>query len=140
MRAIHPSGLFGRHVGERSRDELGWLGRLALARQTRSDAKAYEPYLAGCGVHQDVARLNIFVDEPLCVEPTERNRQADRDPQKLGHFPRLPYEPSQEFTAGIVEQKRQSSVLASKRTRPHRPGGVEFVPEQILVFEALETL
>lgn len=34
----------------------------------------YEPYLAGCGVHQDVARLHIFVDKPLGVEPTERTR------------------------------------------------------------------
>jgi hypothetical protein len=73
------------------------------------------------------------------MKPTERNRQADRDPQKLGHFPRLPYEPSQELTAGIVEQQRRSSVLTSKPTRPHCPGGVEVVPELILVIEALET-
>src|SRR5262249_5928739 len=113
---------------------------LALTRQPRRDAKAHEPDLAGCGVHQDVARLHIFMDKPLCVEPTERTRQTDCDPQELGHFPRVPYEPSQELTAGIVEQKRQSSVSASQPTRPHRPGGVEFVPEQILVFETLETL
>ena len=39
-RTIHASGLFGRHVGECARDELGRCGRLALARQARRDAKA----------------------------------------------------------------------------------------------------
>ena len=38
-RAVHPSGLFGGHVGERAGDGLGRLGRLALARQTRGDAE-----------------------------------------------------------------------------------------------------
>ena len=42
-RAVHPPGLFGRHVGERSGDDLGRLGRLALARQARGDAEACEP-------------------------------------------------------------------------------------------------
>ena len=32
-RAVHASGLFGRHVGERAGDGLGRLGRLPLARQ-----------------------------------------------------------------------------------------------------------
>ena len=38
-RAIHPSGLFGRHVGECAGDGLGRLGRLALARKARGDAE-----------------------------------------------------------------------------------------------------
>ena len=46
-RAVHPAGLFGRHVGERAGDDLGRLGRLALARQARGDAEAGEPDLAG---------------------------------------------------------------------------------------------
>ncbi len=33
-RAVHPSGLFGRHIGEGAGDELGGLRPLALARQT----------------------------------------------------------------------------------------------------------
>ena len=39
-RAVHAPGLFGRHVGERAGDDLGRLGRLALARQARGDAEA----------------------------------------------------------------------------------------------------
>ena len=42
-RAVHASGLFGRHVGERPRNRLGRIGRLALARKPRSDAKARQP-------------------------------------------------------------------------------------------------
>ena len=45
-RAVHPPGLFGRHVGERAGDGLGRLGRLALARQARGDAKPGEPHVA----------------------------------------------------------------------------------------------
>src|SRR5229473_6202899 len=36
-RAIHPPGLLRRHVRKRSGDELGRFGRLALARNPRSD-------------------------------------------------------------------------------------------------------
>ena len=42
-RAVHPAGLFGRHVGERPGDHLRRRGGLALARQTRGDAEAGEP-------------------------------------------------------------------------------------------------
>ena len=45
-RAVHPSGLFGRHVGERAGDDLGRLGRLALARKPRGDAEPGQPDLA----------------------------------------------------------------------------------------------
>ena len=44
-RAVHSSGLFGRHVGERAGDDLGRLGRLPLARQARGDAEPGEPHL-----------------------------------------------------------------------------------------------
>ena len=45
-RAVHPSGLFGCHVGERAGDGLGRVGRLALARKARGDAEPGEPALA----------------------------------------------------------------------------------------------
>ena len=38
--AVHSSRLLGRDVGERPSDELGRLGRLALARESRGDAEA----------------------------------------------------------------------------------------------------
>jgi hypothetical protein len=62
-RAIHSSGLLGRHVGERSGDELGWFGRLALALKARSDAKTRQPGLSGGGIDDEIGRLEILVDE-----------------------------------------------------------------------------
>ena len=41
-RAVHPPGLFGCHVGKRTGDGLGRLGRLPLAGQARCDAKSGE--------------------------------------------------------------------------------------------------
>ena len=44
-RPVHPARLFGGHVGERPGDHFRRRRRLALARQTRGDAKAGEPDL-----------------------------------------------------------------------------------------------
>jgi len=63
VRAVHTAGLFGRHVGERSGDELGRLGRLAFARKPRSDPKAHEPDPTDGGVNQDIGGLHVFVDQ-----------------------------------------------------------------------------
>ena len=48
-RAVHPAGLFRRHVGERAGDHVWRLGRLVLARQARRDAEARQPARAGLG-------------------------------------------------------------------------------------------
>ena len=68
-RAVHPAGLFRRHVGERSGDHLRRRGRLMLARQTRGDAEAGEPDAAACDVHQDVGRLDVLVDQISLMHP-----------------------------------------------------------------------
>ena len=64
---IHASGLFGCHVGECPRHELGRFGRLALARQARRDPKAHQPGLARRGVHEHIGRLDVLMDEPPSV-------------------------------------------------------------------------
>ena len=66
-RAIHSPGLFGRHIGERAGDNLGRLGRLTLARQTRGDAEPGEPRPSVGAVDQDVGRLDVLVDEAALV-------------------------------------------------------------------------
>src|SRR5262249_55164961 len=97
-------------------------------RQTRGNAKAREPDLAGRRVYQDMGWLNIFVDETPRVELTQRTRQADGDTQKLGHFPWLSHKPRQELTAGIPEQERGPSFAAHQLQGPRRPGRVELLP------------
>ena len=66
-RAIHSSGLFRRHVGECSGDELGRFGPLVLTRKARSDTKAHEPDLAGRRVNENIGRLDVFVDQTPLV-------------------------------------------------------------------------
>ena len=67
-RAVHPPGLFGCHVGERTRDCLGRMRRLTFTRKARGDAEPGQPRLPGRFVEQDVGRLDVFVDEPALMK------------------------------------------------------------------------
>src|SRR5580658_750321 len=60
--AIHSPGLFGRHVGQGSGDELGGPGGLPLARKRRGYSKTREPSMTGRGVDKDIRGFQIFVD------------------------------------------------------------------------------
>jgi hypothetical protein len=57
-RAIHAAGLFGRHVGEGTGNDLERGGRLAIVWQPGCYAKAGEPYVARV-VHENVPRLDV---------------------------------------------------------------------------------
>jgi len=63
-RSVHPPGLFGRHVGKRTGDGLGRLGRLPLAGQSRCDAKPGEPHVPIRAVHHNISWLDVFVMSP----------------------------------------------------------------------------
>ena len=81
-RAVHSPGLFGRHIGERAGDDLGRLGRLTLARQTRGDAEPGEPRPSVRAVHQDIGRLDVLVDEAALVRLAQRGGDADGEAQE----------------------------------------------------------
>ena len=78
-------GLFGRHVRQATGNDFRRRRRLALARQSRRDAKAGEPYVAGV-VGEHVPRLDVFVDQTALVGMAERRRQADCKPQETGRI------------------------------------------------------
>ena len=86
-RAVHPPGLFGGHVGERAGDDLGRLGRLALARQARGDAEPGQPDRAARPIHQDMGRLDVLVDEPPLMQPGDRRDQTEREAQEAAPPP-----------------------------------------------------
>jgi hypothetical protein len=65
--------LFGRHISERSGDELGRLGRLALAWQSRSDTKARQPDLTG-RFNQNIGRLDVLMDNATLMQLPDRVR------------------------------------------------------------------
>ena len=76
-RAVHPAGLFGRHVGERAGAELGLVGRGVFARQARGEAEAGEvDRRRPLAVHQDIGRSDVLVDEPALDGPCRRLRRA----------------------------------------------------------------
>ena len=78
-RAVHPPGLFRRHIGERARDHLRRCRRLVLAGQTRGDAEAGQPDAAAGGVDQDIGGLEVLVDQPARMQPADRRRERHRN-------------------------------------------------------------
>ena len=81
-RAVHPPGLFRRHIGERAGDDLGRLGRLPLARQARGDAETGQPTSSVRAVHEDIGRLDVLVDEAALMRPCPARRDADGEAQE----------------------------------------------------------
>src|SRR6185369_1932541 len=62
-RAVHPPGLFGRHVGQRAHDELGRPGHASLPDQARSDTETGEPDPFVVEVYQYMRRFQVLVNE-----------------------------------------------------------------------------
>ena len=78
-RAIHPAGLFRRHVGERSGDHLGRLGAPMLAGQAGGNSETGEPGAAACPVHQDIGRLDVLMNEAPLMHAAECSRERHGD-------------------------------------------------------------
>jgi hypothetical protein len=137
-RAIHPAGLFRRHVRERPGDHLGRGGRLALARQKRSNAEPRQPRAAVCSIHQDIRRLDVLMNETSLMHAAQRPRQTDRDVQKMRYLQRSAQQQSIERrSAGILEHQRPAAVIVRQRDRPERPGSIKFGLERVFVFKPL---
>ena len=68
----------GAMYGKRARDELGWFGRLPLAVESRRDAEAGQPDLAGCGVDQHMRGFDVLVDEASPVHLANGGRESRR--------------------------------------------------------------
>ena len=137
---MHPSGLFGCHVGERASDHLRRRGGLALAWQPGRDAEAGQPDVARRGVHEDVGRLDVFVHEAVRVEPSERHRQADSDAQERRHLPGLSDEPRQHLAARVGEDERRPPLVPHQREGARGPSGLQRLTQGIGVCQPLEAL
>src|SRR5712672_3004284 len=137
-RAVHPAGLFGRHVGERARDHLWRGGGLALARQTRSDAEPRQPHAAACRFHQDICRLDVLMDEATLMHMAERARERDRDAQEMRYVQWPAKQSIERRTAGILKHQRHTAVIVRKRDGSRRPVGVKFGLEGVFVFKLLD--
>ena len=121
-RAVHSPGLFGRHVGECSGDELGRFGRLALARKARSDPEARQPDLTRRGIDQNIGRLDVLVDQLLLVQPAECRCETDGEAQELRHLHRSRKESIESLAARIFEHEHRPPALLGEGQGPNRPG------------------
>ena len=120
-RAVHPAGLFRRHVGERPGDHLRRRGGLVLARQTRGNAEPRQPHAAACRVHQDICRLDVLVDQASLMHSAERPRERDRDAQEMRYVQWSAKQPIERRTAGILKHQRHAVVVARQRDRVAPP-------------------
>src|SRR3984957_17650265 len=145
-RAIHAAGLFGRHVGEGTGDDLRRCGGLTLLRKLRSDPEAGEPYIPSV-VDQHVLRFDVLMYKTALVDLAERRSQADRDAQNARQIQRRPTphlvplkNPIQELAAGILEDQYGSPLVASKCQRHGRPPGIKFGCQRIFALQAPQPL
>ncbi|MNP05639.1 hypothetical protein D3C76_975940 [compost metagenome] len=65
--AVHPPGLFRRHVGQGTGDGLRRFGCLALARQPRGQTEAGQAGLAIGAIDLDVIGLEVLVHQAALV-------------------------------------------------------------------------
>src|SRR6267154_2591055 len=137
-RAVHSSGLFGRHIGERAGDRLGWRGRLPLAWQTRGNAEPYQPHAAACRVHQDICRLDVLMDKASLMHLAERARERDRDAQEMRYVQWSAKQSIDRRTARILKHQRYAVVVVRQRDWTRRPVSVKFGFERIFVFKPLD--
>src|SRR5580698_7741626 len=83
-RAIHAARLFGRHICESTRNDLGRSGHRPLLGHPRGNAKAGEPDMTGV-VDEDILRLDVFMYQTAPMEVAKRYRQANRELQKANN-------------------------------------------------------
>ncbi len=97
-RAVHPSRLLGRHIGQSAGNGFGRLERLSLARKPRGDAEAGEPHFTVGAVDQDIGGLEVLVDEAAVVGLAQGRGHADGDAQKGAGLDGLAEQPSERLS------------------------------------------
>ena len=138
--AVHSSCLLGRHVGERSRNELGRLWRLALAREARGDAKSGELNAASCGVDEHIGRLEILVNQPTSVELPDCAGQRRGDSEERSDLHRLPDEAIERLAACVVDHEHRLPALAQQFQWPQCPGTVQIALKFVFVRQPIGAL
>ena len=137
-RAVHPPGLFRRHVSERPGDPLRRRRCLPFMRQAGGDAKPGQPHAAAGLVHQDVRRLQIFMDQAARVCLADGGRERDGKAQKGIDGQRRADHAVERPAAGIFEHQRHPAALIAQLQRSGGPRRVEFGTQRIFVLQPLE--
>jgi hypothetical protein len=109
-----------------------------MLRQARGNAKAQQPDSARLRLDEDIARLEIFVNETACMQARERRSKRDGNLQDFHQLQRLRKQAIQKLTAWVREHEHRAATLAKELQRLNRPFRSKFVLEAILMFEPPE--
>ena len=97
---------------------------------------SHTPPLAG--VHQDVGRLDVLVDQPACVHLGDGVGKRDGDAQERRDIQRLAEQPLERLPAGVLEHQGGPDLATDESDRTRRPVGVEVNPQRVFMLDALE--
>ena len=84
------------------------------------------------------AGLRSLWTRPRWWSLAKRGDDADGEVQEASDFRRRAKQLVERLAAGILEHQRGLTLVADERQRPHRPAFVQFVPQSVLVGQAIE--
>jgi hypothetical protein len=121
-RAVHPSGLFRRHISKRTRDDFRRRRHLVLAEQPRGDAETSQPDAAAGRVYEDVCGLEVLMDQPTRMRMRHGRRERDGEAQESADFELRSGHPIECPTAGIRQHQHHPPALRPQFQRMRGPG------------------
>src|ERR1700722_3663294 len=137
-RPIHAAGLLWRHIGEGAGDCLEWFECLPLARKARCDAEPRESDLLAYGVHQDICRFKVLVNEAAPEGLRGGAGHGDSQAQKAPQPHWRAEQPVEWLAGGIFKYQHGLTALADQRQGSHGPSPVQFILQRVLMSESVE--
>ena len=116
-----------------SRNELGRLWRLTLAREARGDAKSGKLNAASGGVDEHIGRLEILMNQPTSVELPDCAGQRRGDSEERSDLHRLPHEAIKRLASCVVDHEDRLPALAHQFQWPQCPGTVQIALKFVFV-------
>ena len=136
-RAVHAAGLLRCHVAQRAGDDVRRRRARLLARQRRSQAEAGEPGPRRGHVDEEVAGLDVLVDQAARMQLPERRGHADGHAQGRAHRPRPAHAARQQLAPRVAQRERRVLGVEVEVDRPRGPAFVEPLAQRVLVAQAL---
>lgn len=95
---------------------------------------------ATCRVYEDIGRLEILVDQPASVEPSDGAGQGHRESEEFPNLHRLANEAIGWFAAWVIDHEHGSPALTHQIQRPHRPGTIQETLKVVFVRKPIDAL
>jgi hypothetical protein len=100
--------------------------------QSRRQAEAGEPCLAGVGIYHEIGGLDVLVDEAARMQGAERLRDADSEPEEMGEdHGRANHHRIEKVAPRIAKQKGLGAAIAREVQRLHGPCRLQFIAQRV---------